>query len=321
MILAFIEEQRAKGRSVGSICQVLREQGVPVAERTYRAWGRARPSNRDLADAVVIDAIRTVRVNAKGEATPESMYGRRKMTALLRRHDLAVSKRQVDRLMGELQINGLVRGKGVRTTVPDRNAARAPDLLDRDFTAAAPNRRWVADFTYVRTWAGFVYVSFVIDCYSRAIVGWHAATVKTTPLVTTALRMGLWRRDRAGHPAADGLVHHSDAGSQFTSVSFAETLALEGIAASIGSIGDAYDNALAESTIGLFKNEAIRDGSPFRTGPLRRIDDVEWVTTDWVDWYNARRPHSTIGDVPPDEFEDAYYAELETPSHPVLAPA
>lgn len=135
--------------------------------------------------------------------------------------------------------NRLVRGKGVRTTVPDRNAARAPDLLDRDFTAPAPNRRWVADFTYVRTWAGFAYVSFVIDCYSRAIVGWHAATMKTTPLVTTALRMGLWRRDRAGHDIEDGLIHHSDAGSQFTSLSFAETLALEGIAASIGSIGDA----------------------------------------------------------------------------------
>lgn len=189
---------------------------MPVAERTYRAWKRARPSNRDLADAVIIDAIRAARVNAKGEATPESMYGRRKMTAMLRRQGLAVSKRQVDRLMRELRINGLVRGKGVRTTIPDRNAARAPDLLDRDFTAPAPNRRWVADFTYVRTWAGFVYVSFVIDCYSRAIVGWHAATVKTTPLVTTALRIGLWRRDRAGHPTEDGLVHHSDAGSQFT---------------------------------------------------------------------------------------------------------
>lgn len=131
----------------------------------------------------------------------------------------------------------------------------------------------------MRTWAGFVYVSFVIDYYSRAIVGWHASTVTRTPLVTTALRMGLSRRDRAGRPGVDGLVQHSDAGSPFTSVSFAETLALEGIAASIGSIGDADDNALAESTIGLFKNEAIRDGSPFRTGPLHRIDDVEWVPT------------------------------------------
>lgn len=156
------------------------------------------------------------------------MYGQRKMTALLRRRGLTVSRRRVDRLMRHLGINGLVRGKGVRTTVPDRNAARAPDLLDRDFTAPAPNRRWVADFTYVRTWAGFAYVSFVIDCYCRAIVGWHAATVKTTPLVTTALRMGLWRRDHAGHDIEDGLIHHAvlqrpvEPG-QFTSVSFAET--------------------------------------------------------------------------------------------------
>ena len=185
-----------------------------VAERTYRAWKRAQPSARDLADAVVIDAILAARVDEHGQATPESMYGRRKMTALLRRQGLVVSKRQVDRLMRDLGINGLVRGKGTRTTIQDRNAARAPDLLDRDFTALAPNRRWVADFTYVRTWAGFVYVSFVIDCYSRAIVGWHAATTKTTPLVTTALRMGLWRRDRAGHDVEDGLIHHSDAGSQ-----------------------------------------------------------------------------------------------------------
>jgi len=294
---------------------------VQVAARTYRAWQRAEPSHRDLEDAVIIDAILTARVDDKGQPSPESMYGRRKMTALLRRQGLTVSMRRVDRLMRLLGINGLVRGKGTRTTIPDQSADRAPDLLDRNFTAAAPNRRWVADFTYVRTWAGFVYVAFVIDCFSRAIVGWHAATTKTTPLVTTALRMGLWRRDRAGHQVEDGLIHHSDAGSQFTSVSFAETLALEGIAASIGSVGDAYDNALAESTIGLFKNEAIRDGSPFRHGPLRTIDDVEWVTTGWIDWYNARRLHSTLGEVPPDEFEAAYYADHETPSHPVLAPA
>lgn len=294
---------------------------MPVAERTYRSWKQAQPSQRDINDAVVIDAIRAARVGDKGEPTPESLYGRRKMTALLRRQGLSVSSRRVDRLMRELGINGLVRGKGVRTTVPDSAATRAPDLLDRDFTAAAPNQRWVADFTYVRTWAGFVYVAFVIDCFSRAIVGWHAATTKTTPLVTTALRMALWRRDRAGRRVGDGLVHHSDAGAQFTSVSFAETLALEGIAASIGSVGDALDNALAESTIGLFKNEAIRDGSPFRAGPLRTIDDVEWVTAAWVEWFNARRLHSTLGNVPPEEFEAGYYADLEASHHPVLTPA
>ncbi len=223
---------------------------MQVAARTYRAWVRARPSSRDLRDAVLIDALLAT------VGTAEGMYGRRKMVVFLRRLGHDVSDRRVDRLMRLLGLNGRVRGQRVRTTIPDRNAARAPDLLDRDFTAPAPNHRWVADFTYVRSWAGFVYVSFVIDCFSRAIVGWRASTTKTTPLVTTALRMGLWRRDRAGHPATTGLVHHSDAGSQFTSVSFAETLALEGIAASIGSIGDAYDNALAESTIGLFRERS-----------------------------------------------------------------
>ncbi len=315
LIVSFIDEQRAKRRAVESICQVLREQGVQVAARTFRAWKHAHPSARDLTDAVIIDEL------LASVGTPEGMYGRRKMLAHLRRRGHDVSGRRVDRLMRDLGMNGLVRGRGIRTTIQDRNAARAPDLLERDFTAPAPNQRWVADFTYVRTWAGFVYVSFVIDCYSRAIVGWHAATTKTTPLVTTALRMGLWRRDRAGHPTSDGLIHHSDAGSQFTSVSFAETLALEGIAASIGSIGDAYDNALAESTIGLFKNEAIRDDSPFRNGPLKTVDNVEWVTAEWVDWYNARRLPTTLGNVPPEEFEAAYYADLTTPSQPVLAPA
>ncbi len=315
MIVAFIDEQRTLGRAVESICQVLREQGVQVAARTYRSWRCAAPSDRDFDDAVVIDAL------LKTVGTAEGMYGRRKMTAFLHRQGHQVSKRRVDRLMRHLGLNGRVRGQKVRTTVPDRNAARAPDLLGRDFTAPAPNRRWVADFTYVRTWAGFVYVSFVIDCYSRSIVGWHAASTKTTPLVTTALRMGLWRRDRAGRPASEGLVHHSDAGSQFTSVSFAETLALEGIAASIGSIGDAYDNALAESTIGLFKHEAIRDDSPFRDGPLRQLGDVEWVTLAWIDWYNQRRLHSTLGNIPPEEFEAAYYADLETSSQPAMTPA
>ncbi|WP_156163737.1 IS3 family transposase [Demequina subtropica] len=315
LIVAFIDEQRTKGRAVESICAVLRGQGVQIAARTYRDMRIRDASVRDRVDAVVIDALLAT------TGTPEGMYGRRKMVSHLRRQGLPASARQVDRLMRDLGLNGRVRGRGVRTTIADRNAERAPDLLDRDFTAPAPNIRWVADFTYVRTWAGFAYVSFVIDCYSRAIVGWHASMSKTTPLVTTALRMGLWRRDRAGHPAGDGLVHHSDAGSQFTSVSFAETLALEGIAASIGSIGDAYDNALAESTIGLFKNEAIRDDSPFRDGPLRRLEDVEWVTLAWIDWYNQHRLHSRLGDVPPDEFEAAYYADITTPAPPVLAPA
>ena len=315
MILGFIEGQRAKGRAVESVCQVLRSQGVQIAARSYRAWRKAGPSMRDVSDAVIVDALRSA------AGTPESMYGRRKMTAWLRRFGHDVSFRRVDRLMRQEGMNGLVRGRGVRTTIADKHADRAPDLLDRDFTAGIPNRRWVADFTYVRTWGGFVYVAFVIDCFSRTIVGWQAATTKQTPLVTSALRMGLWRRDRAGQTIDGGLVHHSDAGSQYTSIHFAETLQLEGIAASIGSIGDAYDNALAESTIGLFKNEAIRDDSPFRNGPLKTLDEVEWVTMAWVDWYNSRRLHSTLGDVPPDEFEASYYAALKSQSQPEMEPA
>lgn len=198
MIRAFIEGQRLKGRAVESVCTVLRSQGVRIAARTYRSWKHAAPSTRDLTDAIIVDALLAT------VGTPEGLYGRRKMTSHLRRQGLSASKRRVDRLMRQEGLNGMIRGRGVRTTIPDKHADRAPDLLERDFTAGTPNRRWVADFTYVRTWAGFVYVAFVIDCYSRAIVGWHAATTKQTPLVTTALRMGLWRRDRAGHeiPAA-----------------------------------------------------------------------------------------------------------------------
>nr|WP_249277204.1 DDE-type integrase/transposase/recombinase [Rhodococcus sp. 06-621-2] len=155
-------------------------------------------------------------------------------------------------------------------------------MLDRDFTSESPNRKWVTDFTYTRTWAGFVYVAFAIDCFSRAIVGWHASTAKDTAMVTTALQMALWRRDHGGHRVGSGLIHHSDAGIQYApasgrcphSIAFAETLVLEGVAASIGSVGDAYGNALAESTIGLFKTEAVSKRGPFLSGPMTTIDDV-----------------------------------------------
>jgi transposase InsO family protein len=212
------------------------------------------------------------------------MYGRRKMTAHLRRQGHQAATCTVDRLMRDEGLSGVVRGGNHRTTIPAGQAgSRPPDLLDRDFTAQAPNRKWVTDFTYCRTWAGFVYVAFVIDCFSRAIVGWHAATTKTTALVTTALKMSLWRRDHSGHHVQEGLIHHSDAGSQYTSIAFAETLLLEGIAASIGSVGDAYDNALAESTIGLFKTEAIGKNTPFLTSPAKTLNDIEYSTMEWID--------------------------------------
>jgi putative transposase len=214
-----------------------------------------------------------------------------------------VARCTVERLMRDAGLSGAVRGRKVRTTISDPAAERAPDLLKREFVAEAPNRVWVADFTYVGTWSGIVYVSFVVDTFSRRIVGWSAATNKQTPLVLSALEMGLWQRDRAGCPIGRGeLVHHSDAGSQYTSFRLAAHLALEGIAGSIGTVGDALDNALMESTIGLYKTELIK-----RRGPWRTLTDVELATAEWIDWYNNRRLHGEIGHVPPAEYEAEFY--------------
>jgi transposase InsO family protein len=204
----------------------------------------------------------------------------------------------------------------VRTAVPAKDGRRAGDLLDRDFTAPAPNTRWVADFTYCRTWAGFVYVAFVVDVYAQRIVGWHAATTKVTDLVLTPLRIALWDRDRHGTPVAPGqLLHHSDAGSQYTSIRFTEHLELEDIAPSIGTVGDAYDNALMESIIGLFKTEAITT-TVFHDGPYKTLADVEYVAAGWVDWYNHRRLHGSLDWLTPVEYEQNYYAAISREPQP-----
>lgn len=193
------------------------------------------------------------------------MYGRRKMTRYLRRQGHDVAFCTVDRIMRRLGLSGVVRGRRQRTTIPAKNGIRAADRLNRDFTAIAPNLVWVADFTYVSTWAGWAYVAFVFDAHSRAIVGWTASGSKTTALVSKALNMAVWRRGHYGYPVEPGLIHHSDAGSQYTSVKFTESLALQGLSASIDSVGDAYDNALAESIIGLFKTEVVNRHGPFKT--------------------------------------------------------
>ena len=320
--MGFIDTMRAEGHAVESICRVLREQGCQVAARTYRAWRSRRPAARTVSDARVVDAVRDVAwqrdTGGRLQLTAEGLYGRRKMTAYLRRTTLPeVSAGSVDRAMKTLGLNGVRRDKGVRTTIPAKDGVRARDLLDRDFTATAPNRVWVTDFTYCRTWAGFVYVAFIVDVFAQRIVAWHASTSKATDLVMTPLRMALWQRDREGHPAAAGeLIHHSDAGSQYTSVRFTEHLALEEIQPSIGSVGDAYDNALMETINGLYKAECIRT-TVFHDGPYKTIADIEYATAGWVDWYNNRRLHSTLGMIPPVEYEQAHYAALNREPQPV----
>ncbi len=211
---------------------------------------------------------------------------------------------QVQRLMRELGLHGAVRGKTKRTTVPADVAARPGDLVERNFTAPAPNRLWVADLTYVATWSGFVYVAFVMDVFSRRIVGWRCSTSLRADLALDALEQGLWQRARDAHDVT-GMIHHSDRGVQYLAIRYTERLAEAGAVTSVGSKGDSFDNAAAESLIGLYKTELIR-----RRGRWRGLDDVELATLEYVDWFNHRRLHSACGDVPPAEFEDAHYRSI-----------
>jgi len=307
---------RGHGHGVELTCQVLREQGLAVSSRSYRAWRKRPPADRTIDDAAIVAVFHELRErDKKGRQKPEVLYGRRKMTAWLARNGFPdVSKHTVDRLMRQEGMNGLIRGRRTRTTIPGKDGHRAKDLLNRCFTAPHPNHTWVTDFTYVPTWGGFTYVALVIDLHPRTIVGWSTSTVKDTPFVEEALKMALWRRDHAGQPVPAGLIHHSDAGSQYTSIRYTDTLVLEGLQASIGTVGDAYDNAAAETVMGLFKNEAIAKDSPFRTGPLRTETDVVEIVFDWVNWYNTERLHSALGNIPPEEYERNYYAETNGPS-------
>jgi putative transposase len=292
---------------VEPVCRVLTEHGVRIAPSTYYA-ARSRPASARAARDVQLRA-EISRVHKENY----EVYGADKVWRQLHREGIPAARCTVERLMRELGIAGVRRGQKVRTTVPGKDGNRAGDLLNRDFTAPAPNRRWVADFTYVAAWSGIVYVAFVVDIYSRAVVGWSAATHKRAKLVLDALQMALWRRDRDGQPAGPGLVHHSDAGSQYTSFAFTAHLIEAGIDASIGTVGDAYDNALMESTIGLYKTELIKPRKPWRS-----LADVELATAEYVDWFNTRRLHSAIGDIPPAEHEAAYYAQ--TQPHPDAGP-
>ena len=299
--MSFIDEHRDRFGGVEPICRVLTQHGYSIDPSTYYRAATRPPSARAVRDSELKDLIARVHSENFG------VYGVRKVWRELNRCGQAVARCTVQRLMRELGLSGAVRGKKVRTTVPDPSAERASDLVRRNFVATAPNRCWVADFTYVQAYRGTVYVAFVVDTFSRRIVGWSAATSKATPLVLGALEMGLWQRDRAGQDRA-GLIHHSDAGSQYTSFRLAAHLAGQDIAASIGTVGDALDNALMESTIGLYKTELIK-----RRGPWRTLTDVELGTAEWIDWYNNRRLHGEIGHVPPVEYEAEFYLRQPNP--------
>ena len=291
-MVAFINAHR-EAYGVEPICAE-----VPVAPSTYYL-AKAREADPALrpARAQRDDGLRAAITRVWNENF--QVYGTRKVWQQLNREGTRVARCTVRRLMRQLGVQGVVRGQTCRTTIPQETAARPLDLVDRDFTATRPNQLSVSDLTYVATWRGFVYVAVVIDTFARRIVGWRASTSLQTDLALDALEQAIY--DRPSLETGD-LGHHSDRGAQYLSIRYTERLAEAGIAPSVGRRGDSYDNALAESVIGLFKTEVIR-----RRGPWRRVEDVEFATLEWVDWFNTRRLLAPIGYVPPAEYEAAYY--------------
>ncbi len=294
MTVAFIDDYR-QGLGVEPVCRALRIAPSTYYEHRSQIRNPERRSRRVKRDEYLRPLIQKIwDENFK-------VYGSRKVWVELKRQGQAVARCTVERLMRLRGLQGAVRGKTKRTTIPSDTDPRPLDLVQRNFTATRPNQLWVADFTYVATWAGFVFVAFIIDAFSRMIVGWRVAKSMTADLTLDALEQALWARK-----VQDALIHHSDKGSQYLAIRYSLRLAEAGIDASVGSTGDAYDNALAETINGLFKTEVIR-----KRGPWRGLEDVEYATLEWVDWFNNRRLLSSIGDVPPAEFEKAYYTRLE----------
>jgi len=271
-----------------------------VAPSTYYAVKARKPSARATRDAILGPRLRALwEENYR-------VYGARKLWKCARRAGLDIGRDQVARLMRAAAMEGARRTKRVRTTRSDPLAARHPDLVRRDFTATAPNQLWVTDLTYVPTWAGVAYVCFILDAYSRMIVGWRVAPHMRTEMVLDAIEMARWSRGTR----IDGLRCHSDAGSQFTSLRYGERLAEIGAVPSIGTVADSFDNALAETVNGYYKAELIR--GPARTGPWKNVQDVELATLSWVHWHNTARLHGYLGDIPPAEYETAFYATYTT---------
>lgn len=298
-MIDFIDDHRG-AYGVEPICKVL-----PIAPSTYfdhraKQADPARLSARARRDAALRLTInRVFKDNLK-------VYGARKVWLQMNREGVSVARYTVERLMRVMGLHGVIRGKAIRTTTPDKAAPCPLDHVNRQFHAPAPNRLWVSDFTYVSTWSGFVYVAFVIDAYARRIVGWRVSRTPHAIFVLDALEQALHERRPVNR---GGLVHHSDRGSQYVSIKYSERLAEAGIEPSVGSVGDSYDNALAETINGLYKAEVIH-----RRGPWRSFEAVEFATLEWVDWFNHRRLMRPIGDIPPAEAEERYYAMLEQPA-------
>jgi transposase InsO family protein len=295
-MIAFIDAHKDQ-HGIEPLCKQL-----PIAVSTYYAHKdrEADPDkepNRSIRDRHLKPEIQRV--------WDENLqvYGVRKVWRQLKREGFVIARCTVERLMKALEIQGVRRGAKCWTTISDASQDRPADLVNRQFVADRPNQLWVADITFVATWSGFVYVAFVIDVYSRAIVGWRVSRSLKTELVLDALEQAIWARKDT-----QNLIHHSDRGSQYLSIRYSERLAEEGIESSVGSVGDSYDNALAETINGLFKTEVIRNP---KRGPWKNMDDVEYATLEWVEWFNNRRLLEPIGNIPPAEYEKQYYDSVE----------
>jgi transposase InsO family protein len=298
-MIGFIDDHRNE-YGVEPICRVL-----PIAPSTYHEHAAQRRDPERMSERAKRDAVLQVQVK-RVFAENFGVYGARKVWLQLLREGFRVARCTVERLMHQIGLQGAIRGKRVRTTIPDAAALCPLDRVNRQFHAPAPNRLWVSDFTYVATWSGFVYVAFVIDAFARRIVGWRVSRTAHAGFVLDALEQAIHERRPAN---SDGLVHHSDRGSQYLSIKYTERLAAAGIEPSVGSVGDSYDNALAETINGLYKAELIH-----RQGPWRSFEAVEFATLKWVDWFNNRRLMGPIGNIPPAEAEQRYYAKLEMPA-------
>ncbi|MGB8401526.1 IS3 family transposase, partial [Bradyrhizobium sp.] len=298
-MIRFVDEYRS-AYGVEPICKVL-----PIAPSTYHEHARRRAQPETAPARVQRDDVLRVEIKRVFDEN-FSVYGVRKVWRQLLREGIEVARCTVARLMGAMGLRGVTRGARVRTTVADKAKPCPLDHVNRQFKAPRPNALWVSDFTYVATWTGFVYVAFVIDTFARRIVGWRVSRSAHAGFVLDALEQAIHDRQPA---SGGGLVHHSDRGVQYLSIIYTERLAEAGLVPSVGSVGDSYDNALAETINGLYKAEAIH-----RRGPWRSLEAVEYATLEWVDWFNNRRLLEPIGNIPPAEAEAAYYASLEEPA-------